>query len=177
MHRLCRFFAFILVLMVMSAAFSGCAGGAPGADADALAPQFTLPGGFEPGGRQDNLYLSPDYPDDASCIYWTTLEPDPYFESYTPEILAAALSASLSAQLGQEIPVEVENLVYFTVQGFSAYRMEAVYATGGVAVRQLIVCINGAALYQFTYTQAGAADWMEDFYTSAATICLPETGA
>lgn len=173
MRRLCRFMLVLFIPVFVLLALTGCAADAGDLPVWAVVPVFEAPAGFAPQTQGDALYLSPDYPDDSSCIYWTAMEADPYFDSYTAEMLSAALTATLSAQFGQETPVTVENFARFVVDGLPAYRLEAAYTAGGVAVRQLIECINGERLFQFTYTQTHDANWMTDFYASADTIRLP----
>lgn len=131
---------------------------------------YDLPEGFTAADGITGMYESPDYPDDASNFYVARGDADPYFSDYDTAILEAALSLSLTQQMGVDVAVTVDALEYFTVDTLPAYRMELHYTVSGLALRQLVVCVNADHNYTFTWTQVGDADWMDAFRASADSL-------
>lgn len=164
-----RAFAGIFCILILLA-LAGC-----GKD-DILPPAavaeygFTPPEGFTAADETAQLYHSPDYPDDIAVIYTARSAADPYFGSYTADMMAEALSRMLSAEYGTEIPVAVENFIYTEVDGLPAYRMQTSYAVGDLQLRQLVVAVNADACYTFTWTCTPEEDWMAAFAESADSL-------
>lgn len=131
---------------------------------------YDLPDGFAAAEDIPGMYQSPEYPDDASNFYFSCGDADPYFANYDTAILEAALSLSLTQQMGTDVAVTVDMLEYFTLDDLPAYRMELHYTVSGLALRQLVVCVNADYTYTFTWTQVGDADWMDAFRTSADSL-------
>ena len=129
-----------------------------------------LPDGFTAADGIPGMYQSPDYPDDSSNFYMTCGDADPYFANYDASILEAAFSRSLTQQTGTEVAVTVDSLEYCTVDSLPAYRAQLHYTVDGLALRQLVVCVNADYCYTFTWTQVGEADWMDAFCTSADSL-------
>ncbi len=131
---------------------------------------FDLPTGFVAADGLPGMYHSPDYPDDVSNIYTAIGERDPYFGSYTAEMMAEALTRALREQQGEDISVTVDALEYSEISGLPACRLLIHYTVDGLSLRQLMVSVNADRSYTFTWTQVGDADWMAAFEKSADSL-------
>lgn len=131
---------------------------------------FKVPDGFTADESNADMYYAPDYPNDSSNIYVASGDSDPNFEKYTADILETGLESSLTQQLGENIDITIDSFDYTTIDDLPAYRLVMHYTYSDTLITQLQIGVNADKSYSFTYTQAGDADWMEAFDTSAATI-------
>ncbi len=132
---------------------------------------FTPPAGFTASKDDPNLYYSPDYPDDIANVIVASSEHDPYFGSYTADLMADALSTALAKQLGNQFSgLAVDSFEYFEVDTLPAYRMTLHYTYEEMVLKQLVVCVNADSCYAFTYTQTADTDWDAVFEASVAAL-------
>ena len=139
------------------------------ADAADGAVSFIPPEGFEPLSASGELYRSPDYPDDISCLAVAVDDRDPYFDRYTAALLEQAFSEALG-RTAEAQDVTVESLKYGTLSDVPCYQVRLSFASGTTRFRQWVVCLNADRLYTFTYTQTDETDWDALFAASIDSI-------
>lgn len=168
----------ILMTLCMAAVLAACGGGGDTGDNRVVTDwHIDVPEGFTQQEMEGLDYYCVS--EDGSNINMTILDKteadDATFDEVTVEMLREALEEGFRTAYSMEVSVDQDSLAWEPVCDFPAYQYSCTYELSGVALEQLIVCINADKIYTITYTDV-TGEWMEQFRTSAANIQLTTEG-
>lgn len=111
--------------------------------------------------------------EDNSSISMNVQDKDSAFSAITAEALNEALVKTFSSTYDLDITITD---LYFTteaVSGFPGYQYCFSYELEGNTITQLVIGVDAAQTYTFTYTDM-SGDWIQTFEASAQTIKITE---
>lgn len=131
---------------------------------------FDAPEGFT-FDEANNMWVSPNYPEEGSNINTSNSVNDGSFSSITSDILVDAVKAQFESAYGETVEITVTDEAFTEVDGVEAYYYVMSYTFQGINVEQLQYIVNGAEnLYFVTYTCMNNEGYMDAFKASAETI-------
>lgn len=142
---------------------------APTPEEEALLPLdllCTIPDGFQETAAEGvTMWTAPTYPQDGSNIALIVADATDnaaFLQQATAEVFAASTEASMMNAYGIKTTVTATRTDY-ELDGYSVVRIDADYAIGETAIRQISINVNADRLYNYTYTIIGDANWQEAF--------------
>lgn len=130
---------------------------------------FDIPEGFAADVEHNDLYVTDRYPIEASCIYYTELDPD-YTLQLVEEADFVTLVETAFASEKQNVDVAITEFKPITIDGIPSLRVKAEYDMDDIHMTHLMYAINGSKTYVVIYTQTDEYDRTELFEESAASI-------
>lgn len=132
---------------------------------------FQEPEGFAPQEGNPSMLYAPGYPEDSSNIMVSIMPKEPTFLDATQEEFQEMVESSY-AQFGIQTQVDVQEFTFTELCGMPAIRFHIVYDLQGTRMEQIEYFVDGDYTYVFSFTQAGDAQWMEEFEKTIQTITM-----
>lgn len=158
--------AFLLAMFML--VLAGCKSGS----GKVVDYKIDVPEGFEEIDMEglDACWYNADGSNINLAIVDKDATTDAGFALITADMLRTTLEQSLKDAYDVEAKLTDRYFNKDSVSGFDAYQYCYDLEMDGLAMSQLIVCINADQTYTFTFTDTDS--WMSDFETSAAGIQL-----
>lgn len=135
--------------------------------------EYELPEGFTAHGENKGMYVSSEYPEDASYIYYQEQKADSRLALLNEDNIQEQMTAIYTESYGKETSVSVKDFHRVKINGSSGIRVETECMIDDTKVRMLEYVIDSIDYnYSISYVQIGDSKWWDEFVKSAETISV-----
>ena len=132
-----------------------------------------LPEDFYESKDTPHMYITGEYPDDPSNIFYLTEPAEAGMQCMDADGFRSMVEDAYEDKFGDLIDVDVEEFTEFFMDRYRSFRIKCSYDVEKVHMVQLEYVINADKTYVVIYTTTGRRDArMEEFEESAKTIRL-----
>lgn len=142
------------------------------ASADLL---WVLPKSFRALDGEEGVYVSRDYPKDASTVTYVIAESEDNISDVSQEEFQKMMEADFLDAYGDQVDINITNYEKMKVSKRSGLRIDMNYEFKGEEYEQIAVMLyNGNESHIINYTQEKDGKWKDEFESSISSFNFTE---